>query len=118
MARGYLTRPWRDQSTNSNRATSDPNYGKFVGVGNPAEELQLQAINEAIEAVAKARGLSMAQISLAWQYSNPAVTAPIVGSTNLNSLIELAAASSLVLTDAEVESINAPYKPRSIMGHA
>lgn len=54
------------------------NYGLFVGLGNPVEEKSLQAINVAIETIAKARGLSMAQITLAWQFHQKAVSAPIV----------------------------------------
>lgn len=94
LARGYLTRPFADQSTN--RASSDRwvisslagfaadfrtvsrNYGVFVGLGNPAEETALQAVNMAVETIAKDRGMSMAQITLAWQFHQKAVSAPIV----------------------------------------
>lgn len=46
LARGYLTRPWKEQS-NTKRAQTDPNFAKFVGLGNEHEESALQAINEA-----------------------------------------------------------------------
>lgn len=46
LARGYMTRPWRDQDS-TKRAKTDPNFAKFVGLGNPAEEDALHKINEA-----------------------------------------------------------------------
>lgn len=46
LARGYLTRPWKEQN-NTKRAQSDPNFAKFVGLGNEHEESALQSINEA-----------------------------------------------------------------------
>jgi len=46
LARGFLTRPHRDQN-NTERAKSDPNFAKFVGLGNKVEEEALQQINEA-----------------------------------------------------------------------
>lgn len=41
-----MTRPWREQDS-TKRAKTDPNFAKFVGLGNPAEEDALHKINEA-----------------------------------------------------------------------
>ncbi|BGP38024.1 hypothetical protein JCM10450v2_001957 [Rhodotorula kratochvilovae] len=117
LARGYLTRPWREQNT-TERASSDPNFAKFVGLGNPLEEEALQKINEAVEKIAKDRGVSMAQVALAWVMSNPLVTAPIVGSTRVEALREAAAATHLKLSEDEIKAISEPYRPRGILGHA
>ncbi|KAM0792283.1 hypothetical protein ACM66B_004973 [Microbotryomycetes sp. NB124-2] len=114
LARGYLTRPWREQNTT--RAKSDPNYAKFVGLGNPTEEKALQQINEAIEKIARNRGLSMAQVSVAWAMSNKHVTAPIIGSTKIDSIEELVRAVDIKLTQEEIDAISAPYRPRGILG--
>ncbi|TNY22485.1 Aldo keto reductase [Rhodotorula diobovata] len=116
LARGFLTRPHREQDS-TERAKSDPNYARFVGLGNEAEEEALHLINEAVEKIAKDRGVSMAQVALAWQFSNPVVTAPIVGSTRIEALREAAAATHLKLTDEEVKAISEPYRPRGILGH-
>ncbi|KPV75953.1 uncharacterized protein RHOBADRAFT_35722 [Rhodotorula graminis WP1] len=116
LARGYLTRPHRDQN-NTERAKSDPNFAKFVGLGNKVEEEALQQINEAVEKIAKARGVPMAQVALAWSCGNPLVTAPIVGSTRIEALREAAAATHLKLTEDEIKAINEPYRPRNILGH-
>lgn len=84
LARGYLTRPFADQSTT--RANTDRNYGAFIGMGIPATEVALQSINSAIEKIAAARGKSMAQITLAWQYANKDITAPIVSFVSSHSV--------------------------------
>ncbi|KAK4053786.1 hypothetical protein OIV83_001442 [Microbotryomycetes sp. JL201] len=114
LARGYLTRPWREQNTT--RAKTDPNFAKFVGLGNPNEEKSLQEINEAVERIAKERGLTMAQVALAWAMSNKLVTAPIIGSTNIDSIEELVKATEIKLTEQEIDAISNPYRPRGILG--
>lgn len=71
-----------------------------------------------IEKIAKARGYTMAQIATAWVLSNPHVTAPIVGSTKIDSIKELVQATHIKLTEDEIKSISEPYRPRGILGHS
>ncbi|GAA6061572.1 hypothetical protein JCM10212_004322 [Sporobolomyces blumeae] len=117
LARGYVTRPHREQH-NTERAKSDPNFAKFVGLDNKTEEEPLQQINEAIEAIANARGVSMAQVALAWVLAQPGITSPIVGSTRKEAIKELVEAVHLDLSKEELDQITAPYRPRGILGHA
>ena len=42
-----------------------------------------------MEELAKKKGVSMAQISMAWILAKPGVTAPIVGTTNLSNLEDI-----------------------------
>lgn len=42
-----------------------------------------------VEEIAKKKGVTMAQIALAWSLAFPGVTAPIVGTTSLTNLKEL-----------------------------
>ncbi|SGY72632.1 BQ5605_C005g03192 [Microbotryum silenes-dioicae] len=116
LARGYLTRPWKDQTTT--RTETDANFGKFVGLNNEREQAALRAINETIQAIAQERGHSMAQIALAYVAGNENVTAPIVGSTKLESLEELAKATHIVLMEEERKRIEEHYVPRGVLGHA
>lgn len=51
-------------------------------------------IKYSVEQIAKARGVSMAQIAIAWVLSKPGVTAPIVGTTSLDNLKDIIGASS------------------------
>jgi 1-deoxyxylulose-5-phosphate synthase len=73
---------------------------------------------DAVRAVAEERGLPPAQVALAWLLSKPAVTAPIVGATRLEHLEDAVAAVDVTLSDDEVAQLEAPYKPRPVLGHA
>jgi aryl-alcohol dehydrogenase (NADP+) len=73
---------------------------------------------EAVEAVAKARGLTNMQVALAWVLKNPAVTAPIVGVSKLGHLEEAVAAVGVKLADEEIKTLEAPYQPKPVLDHA
>jgi 1-deoxyxylulose-5-phosphate synthase len=66
--------------------------------------------------IAKARGISRAEIALAWLLHKPAVTAPIVGATKSHHLEEAAAAVDVKLSDAEIEAREERYLPHRIAG--
>jgi len=65
----------------------------------------------AVEQVAAARGVTMAQIALAWVLHNPLVSAPIVGATKPHHLPEAVAALDLHLTADEIRTLEEPYTP-------
>ena len=65
-----------------------------------------------MEAIAKARGVSNMQVALAWVMKNPAITAPIVGTSKAHHLDDAVAALSLKLSDEEVKALEEPYKPK------
>jgi aryl-alcohol dehydrogenase-like predicted oxidoreductase len=104
LARGMLTRD-REQST-ARRETDA--YGTT---------LYAQANTEIIERVAEiatARGVSRAQVGLAWVARHPAVTAPIVGFTKPHHLDDAIASLDLQLSDDEVQRLEAPYTPQPV----
>ncbi len=107
LAKGLLTRPWGERTT---RGDTDPLHARF-------DEARDRPINEAVRAVAEARGTSMAQVALAWVLRNPVVTAPIVGPTTAHHLADAAAALNIELTDEEVTSLEEPYTPRMPTGY-
>lgn len=72
---------------------------------------------DAVESVAKSRGVSPAQIALAWLLSKPAVAAPIVGASKMYQLEEAIGAAEIELTSDEVAAIEAPYRPHPVLGH-
>jgi aryl-alcohol dehydrogenase-like predicted oxidoreductase len=67
---------------------------------------------EAIEAIAAARGLPMAQIALAWVLSKPVVSSPIVGATKPHHLQDAVAALDVTLTDDEAAALEESYTPQ------
>jgi 1-deoxyxylulose-5-phosphate synthase len=108
LARGRLTREW-DATTG--RSETDE-FGRSLY----HEDDKL--IVDAVAKVAADRGLSRAQVALAWIAGHPAVDAPIVGATKPEHLDDAVASVDVVLTDDEVDALEAPYRPHSIAGHA
>ena len=74
-------------------------------------------IVEAVRAVAVERGVTPAEVALAWLLSKPAVTAPIVGATKLEHLDAAIRAVDLTLSDDEFARLEAPYRPHAVRGH-
>lgn len=106
LARGRLTRDW-DASTD--RSETD-NFGKTLYPDSDA------AIAAAVTDVAEERGVSRAQVALAWVLQNPVVTAPIVGATKPHHLADAVAALDVRLTDDEIARLEAPYQPHEPAG--
>jgi aryl-alcohol dehydrogenase-like predicted oxidoreductase len=97
--KGRLARPWGQQST---RSSVDHVVRAF---DSPADE----PVVHAVQKLAEARGVTMAQIALAWVLRHPAVSAPIVGATQPHHLPEAVAALDLTLTDDEASTLEEPY---------
>jgi aryl-alcohol dehydrogenase (NADP+) len=76
------------------------------------------SVVDAVTAVAQARGVSNAQVALAWLMHQPGVTAPIIGASKPHHLDEAIAAVSLQLTAEELQSLAVPYQPHPILGHS
>jgi len=72
---------------------------------------------EAVNAVARDRGVQPAEVALAWLLSKPVVTAPIVGTTKPQHLDTALKATELELTAEEISKLERPYKPHAIAGH-
>ncbi len=109
LARGRLTRDWNESTS---RQESDQ-FGKTLY--NQSVESDRQII-DAVGALAKARGVSRAQIGIAWIAQKSAVTAPIVGASKPHHLTDAVAALSVKLTAEEIATLEAPYVPRGIAG--
>ncbi|MFE4196072.1 aldo/keto reductase [Paenarthrobacter sp. NPDC056912] len=97
--KGRLARPAGEQST---RSTTDKVVQAF---DNDYDE----PVINAVQALADARGVTMAQIALAWVLRNPAVSAPIVGATKPHHLQQAVDALSLTLSDEETKELESPY---------
>ncbi|WP_007507206.1 aldo/keto reductase [Pseudofrankia saprophytica] len=107
LAGGRVARPWGQKDTV--RAKANPDVDMF---GRPLVFDSDQAIVDAVAQIAEARGISMAQIALAWVLKNPVVSAPIVGATKSHHLSDAVAALDVTLTDDEIAALEDPYTPR------
>jgi aryl-alcohol dehydrogenase-like predicted oxidoreductase len=106
LAKGRLAKPW---GTQSHRGDTDPLQSRYTGEVN-------RPIVDAVQKIAEARGVPMAQVALAWVLHNPAVTAPIVGPTKAHHLPDAVEALDLELTDEEVRALEEAYTPRRPSG--
>jgi aryl-alcohol dehydrogenase-like predicted oxidoreductase len=86
-----------------------------------------------VEEIAKKNGVTMAQVATAWSLAK--VAAPIVGTTNLKNLEELAGMSScfpdrvhwphslrlaavhIQLSEEDIKALEEPYGPQEVFGH-
>jgi len=66
---------------------------------------------DAVESIAEARGVSMAQVALAWLVDRPMVTSVILGARTLEQLEDNLGAAGLHLTVEEAERLDAASDP-------
>jgi aryl-alcohol dehydrogenase-like predicted oxidoreductase len=111
LARGRLTRPW-EQKESTERGKSDEFGRKLYGNTEEADRVIVERVGE----VAKKRGVSPAQIALAWVLQKPFVTSPIVGATKPQHLEDAVAALSLKLLPEEIAMLEQPYIPHAVVG--
>ena len=105
LARGRLTRPWGESTV---RSETDV-VGKALY---KAEDEADRAVIDAVQALAAARGVPMATIGLAWHFTKPQVTAPIIGATKPEHIADAVKALDIALTGEEVAVLEAPYRPK------
>lgn len=111
IARGFLAGNRRQDGTKTSRGETDKLSQGFFG--SKAD----YAILARVEKVAAKLRVKPAQVAYAWVLSKDAITAPIIGSTKLNQMEEAIEALDIKLSPADVRALEAPYKPRAIMGH-
>ena len=113
LARGLLARgrsaSGRDAATT--RAESDTFTARLYD--SPGDD----DVVAAVQRVAESRGVTPAEVALAWLLSRPGVVAPIVGATKLEHLEAALRSVDLVLTGEERRALETPYRPHAVKGH-
>ncbi|MFN2049738.1 aldo/keto reductase [Pantoea agglomerans] len=109
LARGKLTRPW---GQNTARSASD----KVMASLYDNTEENDAVIAERLAQVAEGKGVTRAQVALAWLLSKPAVTAPIIGASRAEQFEDLVKAVDVTLSDGEVALLEEVYQPHQPVG--
>ena len=79
------------------------------------QESDYQVVDRVTD-LARKRGLSNAQIALAWLLHQPGITAPIIGATKPHHLEEAVKALEVRLKEDEINYLEEPYQPHPILG--
>ena len=108
LARGRLT---RDPGEVTERSRSDE-FGRVLYDPAGAD----RTVIDRVAKVAADRGVSRAQVALAWLLAKPVVTAPIVGATKPLHLDDAVAAAELELSAEEIAALEEPYVPHRVAG--
>ena len=108
LARGRLARPF-DEANAGARAATDGGYADLLYKANADSDRQIIA---EVGAIAEARGVSRAQVALAWLRRNPVVAAPLVGARTTQQIDDAVASLDLDLSDEETRRLETPYTPR------
>lgn len=106
LARGRLTRDW-------DAATARSETDEF---GKTLYQDEDRMIVERVAQIAQARGVSRAQIALAWVSQHPAVDSPIVGATKPEHLTDAVASLDVTLSDEEIARLEESYHPHEVAG--
>ena len=109
LARGRLARSWGAAKSTA-RAETDGDYADLLYPALTADSDQ--AIIDAVGAIAAARGVTRAQVALAWLHSKPVVTAPLVGANTTAQIDDAVASLEIGLTTGELAALEGPYTPR------
>lgn len=109
LAKGRLARPF---GTHTKRYNNDPTGKRFFSEENHSD---LEIIHR-VQTVAGQRGISMSQVALAWLFSKPYITAPIVGATKPEYLDSAVGSLSVHLTPQEIAYLEEPYTPHPVVG--
>src|SRR5699024_5733191 len=104
LASGRLARVWNADTI---RAKTDQSAVKKYD----QTEAQDKEIVKRVEEIAKKKGVTMAQVSLAWLLHQDVVAAPVVGVTKMYQLEDAVKAIEVVLSKEELDYLEALYEP-------
>jgi aryl-alcohol dehydrogenase-like predicted oxidoreductase len=97
LASGYLTGKYRRREDLT--GTRGQTVGKYLEGNGPR-------VLEALDAVAEARGVSQAQVALAWLAAQPGVAAPIASATSTRQVEQLLGAMELTLQPEDLATLD------------
>lgn len=112
---GWLTGKYKRDTapTGATRLGENPNRGQ-ESYGPRNESERVWRIIETVEAIAKAHGVSMAEVALRWVADRPAVTAVILGARTVKQLEENMKADAFKLSAEETARLDTASAP--VMG--
>jgi aryl-alcohol dehydrogenase-like predicted oxidoreductase len=111
---GWLSGKYKrdERPTGDTRLGDDPNRGMEAYDRRGTE--RTWNVIDAVQKVAEDRGISMAEVALAWVTDRPAVTSTILGARTLSQLEANLRSAGLHLTSAETAALDAASDPQPV----
>jgi aryl-alcohol dehydrogenase-like predicted oxidoreductase len=112
LAGGWLTGKYRrdEAPTGASRLGENPERGMEAYAPRNAQQRTWQVV-DAVRKIAESRGVSMAQVALAWTADRPAVTSVILGARTIEQLDDNLAAAELHLSVEETALLDEASEP-------
>lgn len=107
LAEGQLARPLSARGTTTRSAAGDEKPSNLRPAG--------EEIVHRVEALAKKKGWTMSQVTLAWTMKR--VTSPIIGFSTVERIDEALSAHGKELTPEEEKYLEDPYTPTVVESH-
>lgn len=109
---GWLTGKYRadERPSGTTRLGEDPERG-MEAYGRRSQQQRTWDVLEVVEAIASERGVSMAQVALAWVVDRPQVTSVILGARTSEQLDDNLGAAELHLTEEETARLDDASDP-------
>jgi aryl-alcohol dehydrogenase-like predicted oxidoreductase len=112
LARGFLMGNRRKEDRGETVRAKTDEYAHRLYY----QDSDFQVVDRVTEIAGK-RGVSNAQVALAWMLQQPGITAPIVGASKMQHLEDAVAALTLKLDQVELKALEEPYEPHAVLGH-
>jgi aryl-alcohol dehydrogenase-like predicted oxidoreductase len=109
LANGFLTGKYRNQADLDKSPRGLRNVAYLEGRG--------QRALEALDAVSRETGASLATIALAWTMAQPGITAALASATSLDQLGQMTSAMHLDLTPAQLDSLDSASADLEAVGN-
>jgi aryl-alcohol dehydrogenase (NADP+) len=113
LARGFLAGKYSSDKTVKSARYQHDKYLK----GRYFKPEDFKIVDQVV-AIAQEKGITPAQVAIAWLLANDAITAPIVGITKLSYVEEIVGALDINLTKDEIQRLEEHYVPHPIIGHS
>jgi aryl-alcohol dehydrogenase-like predicted oxidoreductase len=111
---GWLSGKYRDDERPSGATRLGEDPGRGMEAYDRRGSQRTWDVIEAVRAIAGQRGVSMAEIALAWVADRPGVTSTIIGARSTSQLEQNLRAAGLHLTAAETAELDAVSDPRAV----
>lgn len=113
LARGFLTGGRKREGYGDTKRAQTDDFAQSMYY----QETDFE-IADRVAALAERRGVTPAQIALAWLLHQPGVTSPIIGASKMRHLEEAVAALDLHLSAEDLTFLEERYQPHPVLGHS